>query len=368
MTSSPQVQRVLRASPRVLPHLGGQEIHVAELTKHLAALGIDQTLVFAEGEPANAYARGIRRRVPPVPSKIVRDALFGARVALFPKESFQVVHTHGDAPVARGGEIVARRLGAVHVHTFHGDLVAQGIRATVLRTLLPKRSWYLAVSRHVAKSLVFAGADHERVFIRTSGVREEFFRPSGAERSPDVIVGGRLIPEKRISEFVRAWAEGDTGASRLQVFGSGPEATTVEEIAERAANVVWHGQLDAVRLSELLTSVSVGVVTGRIPTPRKSNEGTPTLALEMLAAGCFPIVGSLTGEAPRLVHELRFGQVRDGLPAPHLVAALATTWSRADAETEEERTRVRSKARSLLSWSAVAGQIRDLYARVLDAG
>jgi glycosyltransferase involved in cell wall biosynthesis len=366
LTSKPQVQRVLRASPRVLPHLGGQEIHVAELTRCLAALGIDQTLVFAEGEPELAYVRPIRRRVPPIPSKIVKDALFGAQVALFPNESFQVVHTHGDAPVARGGEIAARRLGAVHVHTFHGDLVARGIRATVLRTLLPKRSWYLAVSRDVAKSLVLAGANREQIFIRTSGVREEFFRPSGAERSPDVIVGGRLIPEKRIGEFVRAWADGDTGASRLQVFGSGPEAATVEEIAQDAANVVWLGQLDAVRLSELLTSVSVGVVTGRIPTPRKSNEGTPTLALEMLAAGCFPIVGSLTGDAPRLVHEFRFGQVCDEVPAPHQVAALAATWSRTAAE--EERTRVRSMAGPLLSWSAVAVQIRDLYARVLDVG
>jgi glycosyltransferase involved in cell wall biosynthesis len=355
--------RVLRASPRVPPLIGGGEIHVSELSRSLAVMGVEQTLLFAEGAPDIPGVETARLPVPATPSNIVRDALFGARVATYPVGGFQVVHTHGDAPVARGGAIAARRLGAAHVHTFHGDLVPRGLRALVLRTLLPKRSWYLTVSRRVAASLVRAGANPDRVFIRTSGVRAEFFRPRTAGRRPDVVVGGRLIPEKRILDSARSWAAADTGDSRLLVFGVGPDATALRGIAEQAENVVWLGELDADALSEVLTEAAVGVVMGRLPTATSSNEGTPTLALEMLAAGCFPVVGPDTGEAPRIIRDSRFGEVSDDLPAPAELANLAASWS--SEEMDSERERVRTLTGSGFSWGAVAAEIKAFYERLL---
>jgi len=359
----PATLRVLRASPRVSPLIGGQEIHVAELSRSLADMGVEQTLLFAEGAPDFPGVKTARLPVPVSPSNIVRDALFGARLATYPVGGFQVVHTHGDAPVARGGAIAARRLGAAHVHTFHGDLVPRGLRASVLRTLLPRRSWYLTVSRRVAASLARAGANPDRIFVRTSGVRAEFFRPCAAERRPDVVVGGRLIPEKRILDSVRSWAGTDTGDSRLLVFGAGPEAAALRDIAERAKNVVWLGELGVDALSEVLTAAAVGVVMGRLPRTRSSNEGTPTLALEMLASGCHPVVGPETGEAPHIIHNLRFGEVSDGLPAPAVLFDLAVRWS--GAEVDPERARVRAFTESRFSWEAVAAEIKDFYERLL---
>jgi glycosyltransferase involved in cell wall biosynthesis len=358
----PVTLRVLRASPRVPPLIGGQEIHVAELSRSLADLGVEQTLLFAEGAPDIPGVETARLPVPTGPGNIVRDALFGARVATYADRGFQVVHTHGDAPVARGGAIAARRLGAAHAHTFHGDLVARGPRASVLRALLPKRSWYLAVSRGVAASLARAGANPDRISVRTSGVRSEFFRPCGAERRPDVVVGGRLIPEKRILDSVRSWAGADTGDSRLLVFGVGPDAAALRGIAERAENVVWLGELGAGALSEVLTAAAVGVVMGRLPRTRSSNEGTPTLTLEMLAAGCYPVVGPETGEAPRIIRGLRFGEISDDLPGPARLADLAVRWSGAGAEAE--RARVRALTDSGFSWAAVAAEIKAFYERL----
>jgi glycosyltransferase involved in cell wall biosynthesis len=361
----PATLRVLRASPRVPPLLGGQEIHVAELSRSLADLGVEQALLFAEGAPDIAGVKTVRLRVPNGPGNFIRDALFGARLATYADRGFQVVHTHGDAPVARGGAIAARRLGAVHIHTFHAELILRGVRASVLGRLLPKRSWYLAVSRRVAANLARAGANPDRIFIRTSGVRAEFFRPCAAERRPDVVVGGRLIPEKRILDAVRSWAGTDTGDSRMLVFGAGPEAAAIRDIAERAENVGWLGELEIGALSAVLTAAAVGVVMGHLPSTRSSNEGTPTLALEMLAAGCYPVVGPETGEAPRIIRDLRFGEVSDGLPVPAGVADLAARWSGAD--VNPDRARVRALTRSRFSWEAVAAEIKGFYERLLIA-
>jgi len=147
------------------------------------------------------------------------------------------------------------------------------------------------------------------------------------------------------------------------VFGVGPDTAALRDIAERAENVVWLGELDAGALSEVLTAAAVGIVLGRLPSTRRSNEGTPTLALEMLAAGCYPVVGPETGEAPRIIRDLRFGEVSGDLPRPARVADLAMRWS--DAEVEPERVRVRTVTESRFGWLAVAAEIKDFYERLL---
>ena len=360
----PATLRVLRASPRVTPLIGGQEIHVAELSGSLAGLGVEQTLLFAEGAPDIQGVEMAKLPVPRAPGNIVRDSLFGVHLAAFrPVGGFHVVHTHGDAPVARGGAIAARRLRAVHVHTFHAELLLQGIRASILRRILPKSSWYLAVSGRVATSLARAGANPDRIFVRTSGVRTDFFRPCAAARRPDIVVGGRLIPGKRILETVQSWAGADTGDSRLLVFGSGPQAAALRDVAQQAGNVVWLGELQVSALSAVLTGAAVGVVMGHLPSTRSSNEGTPTLALEMLASGCYPVVGPETGEAPRIVRGLRFGEVSDDVPTPAKVASLAVRWS--GAGMDSERSRVRTLTESRFSWGAVAAEIKGFYERLL---
>ena len=119
--------------------------------------------------------------------------------------------------------MLGREDSAEPVHTFHGSIVPKGIRALVSRAFLPRGSWYLAVSRSVARGVAEAGADAERIRVRSSGVREEFFGID-APRTDDVAIGGRLIPEKRIADFVARWAGTDTGGSRLKVFGTGPDS------------------------------------------------------------------------------------------------------------------------------------------------
>jgi glycosyltransferase involved in cell wall biosynthesis len=145
----------------------------------------------------------------------------------------------------------------------------------------------------------------------------------------------------------------------MLVFGVGPDAAALRDIAEHAKNVVWLGELDADGLSEVLTKAAVGVVMGRRWDSRTSNEGTPTLALEMLAAGCYPVVGRDAGEAPRIIGDVLFGEVCDQQPTAERLADLAGTWFRP--ALESERRRVRALMESRFSWETVAAEIRDFY-------
>ena len=359
--TSDLVREILRASPRVLPLLGGQEIHVQELTRALEARGLRHTLVYAAGAPDPAGTEIQRLPVMPIPSTMARDALFGWKLSRLRRAPCDVVHTHGDAPVARGGARLAQRLGVPHVHTFHGGLVGRGIRGGVLRAFLPRHSWYLAVSRGVARGLARAGADPERIFVRPSGVRDVFFEADSARRA-DVVVGGRLILEKGIGDLVAAWGRAVTGASRLHVFGAGPEEPRIRRIAEVSPNVVWLGRLDQSELASVFGSAAAGVVTGRRPMGGQSDEGTPTVALEMLAAGCYTTVGTATGELPDVVRRLGLGEVHDEPPDPEHLRKLAALWS--DPARNDVRTRARRHMEAIFGWPGIAEQIHRFYEEI----
>jgi glycosyltransferase involved in cell wall biosynthesis len=352
--------RVLRASPRTAPLLGGQEIHVAELTRELADVGIDQLLCYAEGGGTSAPGiNSVQLRRPSMGGNILRDAFFGMRL-LVPARRWRpdVVHTHGDSPVARGGARAADHSSAVHVHTFHGSIVPDPPRATILSWMLPRSSWYLTVSSDIRVQLIAAGISPEKIRVRTSGVRYPFIEASASLRAPVAVIGGRLASVRRILEFVTAWCSADIDDVRLVVFGAGPEEGVIRRLSSANPSVDWHGSLSASRLASLLAAASVGLVL----TKPGVSEGTPTLALEMLAAGCFPIVASGTGDAPSLVGELGFGMVCDGLPDPSWVAQLARNNVSGLAT---ERQAARELIRVSYSWQAVAQDVRALYERAL---
>ena len=353
---------VLRVAHRLPPFLGGQEIHVAELTRHLAMQGVQQTLLCAKGDLSLTGVEIKRISLPSRLGTIARDTALGAQLAAIHKGNrFDVVHTHGDAPVARGGTVAATRLGAIHVHTFHGGLTTGGVRGRLLKAMLPSGSWYLAVSEKVAGTLLRGGADPDHIFIRPSGVRDPFIEGRSAPRRSGAAIGGRLTPEKGVLQFVSAWTR-MSSETELSVFGAGEEALAIERVAGQARGVKWVGELNGGQLSELLLRTSVGAVMSVQGV--KSMEGTPTIALEMLAAGCFPIVDAAAGEAPTLVSRFGFGSVADAPLHPGMVAAMAEASSAPHYDRIREVTR-RQMAR-YYGWATIATAVRQFYLGLLD--
>jgi glycosyltransferase involved in cell wall biosynthesis len=353
--------KILRASRRVTPLVGGQEIHVVELTRVLANMGISQELLFSEGSPD--LPEGVlstRLAVPRWGGNILTDAVFGKRVARFARGShIDVVHTHGDAPVSWGGHHAALASRALHVHTFHAGLMTATSRRMLLRRFLPIKSWYLAVSEAIASDLKACGVASGQIVVRPSGVRSAFFQSPMKGRRKWAVIGGRLGPLRRVLEFVRLWEREQVQEAILCVFGDGPDAKAIARIAAQTPSVKWLGPLDAAGLIDLLGQSTVGIVLSQ---PGLS-EGTPTLVLEMLASGCVPIVAKEAGSAPKIIRELQLGEVVPEIPHPSVVVDLAKRY--ASPEYEEKRRLARRWVHSNHSWEAVGQSVHNLYKDLL---
>jgi glycosyltransferase involved in cell wall biosynthesis len=339
---------------------------VEELTRELARIGVDQILVYAEGTGSSVPRVSVQRlQAPRLGGNIIRDTVFGLRLASKGTRCRPfIVHTHGDAPVAFGGWLAAKRVGAAHVHSFHAEMTRDVVRRAVLRAVLPKESWYLAVSRQVANDLLACGVDPLRVRVRPSGVRRTFFQTSSSPRRSLVVAGGRLVPMKRNLEFAHQWIASGIADVELQLFGAGPEAHKISRLCEGSLGVTWLGSLDERELAELLHEASTGLIMHQAPPRTHSGEGTPTLGLEMLASGCFPVVNPGTGEIPALIRRLGFGTTVDGLPPPTYVAQLAREYTRP--EHGRVRARVREELWQMHSWPAVGRAVHAFYSEILD--
>lgn len=104
------------------------------------------------------------------------------------------------------------------------------------------------------------------------------------------LVAARLVPLKGVDVALAAFAQLRTPA-RLAIAGDGPERAALLALAPAGAALL--GEVDTRRRDELLREASVVVVPSRI-TAHGRTEGTPTIALEALAAGV-PVVASAVG-------------------------------------------------------------------------
>jgi len=112
-----------------------------------------------------------------------------------------------------------------------------------------------------------------------------------APRDPPVLlVAARLVPIKGVDVAIAALPHLARPA-RLVIAGDGPERARLA--ARPAGPIDFLGQVTTARRDELLRAASVVVIPSRT-LPGGRTEGTPTIALEALAAGV-PVVASAVG-------------------------------------------------------------------------
>jgi len=113
---------------------------------------------------------------------------------------------------------------------------------------------------------------------------------------PIVLVAARLVPIKGVDVAIAAMPHVRTPA-RLVIAGDGPErARLAAGLASHPASHPAHsflGEVTTPRRDDLLRTAAVVVIPSRV-TPAGRTEGTPTIALEALAAGV-PVIASAVG-------------------------------------------------------------------------
>ena len=250
--SDPKSQGALRVamvSARALPLMGGVETHVHEVSRRLAAAGVEVTVLTTDtsGElPADEIMSGYRvRRFPSYPRS--RDYYLSpglARHLMRAHDDYDVVHVQGVhslvAPVALAA---ARRAGIPSVLTFHTGGHSSGLRESLRST-----QWKLLGPLLRSAAALVAVCEYERhKFARALKIPESSIRlirngsqplpidPTAPteEGSPLLISVGRFERYKGHHRILRAMPAilKQAPDARLVLIGKGPYEQSLRDMA-----------------------------------------------------------------------------------------------------------------------------------------
>jgi glycosyltransferase involved in cell wall biosynthesis len=165
----------------------------------------------------------------------------------------------------------------------------------VLRALRRRDARLVFVGEHL-RSVARAAAPGlapwlDRAIVQPMGLDLARFAALGRAPSdpPIVLVVARLVPIKGVDVAIAAMPHARC-AARLVIAGDGPERA---QLAARPGSHTLLGEVTCDRRDELLRTAAVVVVPSRIAASGRT-EGTPTIALEALAAGV-PVIASSVG-------------------------------------------------------------------------
>ena len=364
--------RVLMATPRYLPFVGGVEIHVDEVSRRLATRGVAVTILTTDVTgrlPAHEELDGVHvRRVPARPR--TRDYYFAPGIYTeIARGGWDVVHVQSyHTLVAPLAMLAARRARIPYVVTFHAGGHSSALRRAIrpgqlalLRPLLARAERLIALApREVDRYSERLHIPRERFVVVPNGSDLPTATALGTRaRDPDLLASvGRLERYKGHHRVIAALPDlvRQRPAVRLWVAGTGPYESSLRELAA-TLGVSRHLELRAVpveergRMAQELSRVKVVVSMSEFETQ-------PLAALEALAAGCRLVVADTPG-----LDDLAERGLARAIPLASAPAELAA------AVLEELEGPDVLEPPKLPTWDECADALLDLYRTVAaDAG
>lgn len=363
---------VLNERDPLHPQAGGAEVHVAELSRRLAARGyeITQFACGFPGAPAEQLVDGMTVR------RLGNLGLYYPRVVAqtaweTARGRFDVVVEHLNK-VPFCARVYSRApVMAVNHHLFGRSAflqVAWPIAATVvaiekLIPLLYRGMPFLAVSESSRQDLVARGVPAERIGLLPNGITFPQLEPKPvAQRPCRVAYLGRLEPYKRVDLLLRAVARLVERFPELEVaiVGRGSERERLERLAVElgiAARVRFTGFVNDAERDALLADARVCVCPS-------VKEGWGITVIEANALGVPVVATDAPGLKDAVQHDATGLLVADG-PAEEFVDRLATAVT--DLLADDSRTA--RLAEHALGWSRRFDWDRsaDVMAEAIDS-
>jgi glycosyltransferase involved in cell wall biosynthesis len=355
--------RVLMVCPRYLPEVGGTEMHVHEVSRHLSALGNFEITVLATDRsrrlPRQEIVEGISvLRVPAWPRG--RDYYLAPGIAaVIRQRRWDLVHCQGiHTPVPLLAMISARRAGIPYVVTFHtgghSSRLRNAMRTTQWRLagpLLRNAVSLIAVSRFEAAALARHArlGDKRIIVIRNGGVL-----PS--PRSGTVPVPGRIISSGRLERYkghhrvieALPLVMREIPEAHLLILGSGPYETNLNELARHL------GVSDRVSIRYVPPADRQGMATAlaesSVVAALSDYEAHPVAVMEALCVAR-PVVGYDIAGIGELIAEGWIRGVPYGAPAATAAEELVKAMSSPSLIDHVQ----------LPSWDSCANQLAHVY-------
>ena len=354
---------------------GGIERHVQELGSRLALLGHKVTVFSRPNYAPNGPAEFMGMRVVPMSSvgtkhlDAITHSAAATIAALREREPYDVIHYHAEGPgmLAFAPRVASRARVVVTIHGLDHDRQKWGFMA---RTVLKAAGW---MSARIPDATVTVSRDLADFYAWRYGcspvhIPNGVTAHSGGEGWPVrfgmtergyVLFVGRLVPEKRPDDLVRAF-RGIAGDVRLLITGgtsfTDAYAQRLERLAEADDRVSFTGYVFGEELASLYRHAAAFVLPSSL-------EGMPLTLLEAIASGTPVVVSDIPphlevvgADAPG--HRVfRAGDVQDLRRA--LNAALA------DPVAERRGADIlRRRVLRDYSWDAAAEATERLYLRL----
>lgn len=360
--------RVAMVTPRYFPYMGGIETHVHEVSRRLAAEGVDVTVLTTDPAgtlPSFESVAGVEiRRLKAYPAQ--RDyylvpALYGA----IAHGDWDLVHCQGiHTLVPPLAMLAAARNQTPFVVTFHTGGHSSRLRTSLrqaqwraLRPLLARAEALVGVSRFETE--LFRRAlrlPRDRFTVINNGGRlPEAEAEPVSSGGPLIVSTGRLERYKGHQRVIAALGavRREIPAARLLVLGQGPYENELRSLACRL------GLGDAVEIRAIppgdrsamaRTLRSAGVVT-----LMSEYEAHPVAAMEAVALGRPLVVAETSGLSEMVERGLAQGIALDA--SPEALAALLV---------RQLRSPQAPSAVQLPTWEDCTGSLLALYRAVVE--
>jgi glycogen synthase len=362
--------RVLMATPRYFPYMGGVESHVDQVGRRLAQKGVDVTVLTTDptGQlPLSDQVDGLKiQRVRAWPAN--RDYYFAPDVYRVVKQGqwdilhIQSYHTFVP-PLAM---LAARQIKQPYVVTFHGgghsSSLRHALRSTqrrLLRPLLARAERLVAVAKF---EIEFYGRElripRERFVLIPNGcdLPQVTASISPAERDSTLIASvGRLEKYKGHQRLIAAlpYILAQKPDACLWIAGAGPYEADLRYLAQKLG-VADHLRIQAIPAAErarMATELSKAALFVLL----SEYETHPIAVLEALSLGCPALVADTSG-----LSELAERGLARAIPlnsAPQQVAA---------AVLEQLHHPLIPKALSIPTWDDCADGLFKLYQSIVQ--
>lgn len=365
---------ILRIAKHLLPHYGGMQYHIFELSKAQLRQGHTVHICFFRGTVE--HTSGISYQPVKVPwiasrlsSNVLQSFFFGKRLyATIKREPakyshIDVVHAHGDFLEAYWGHKISELLKVPFIMTVHGGLNTSRVLRRHIRAAFKKVNTIIVVAQHIKDQLLQLGISSRHIIVRSSGVNFDRIQKT-AGRPPRTEVRflfvGRLDQVKGLEFLIQAFRSlpaSPTTPLRLILVGDGPREKYLRALAQGSPAITFTGRKDREQVYPYLRTSHVFVLPSI--DQKGQQEGTPTTLLEAMAAG-LPIITTNAGGIPYLVNT-KNGIIVQQKSVPALQKGLQRYLELAHSATLRKMiTHNRAIARSR-DWDIVAAFIERLY-------
>jgi len=301
-----------------LRRIGGIEVAIYELSRHLALLGHEVTVISgADGAAGEEIREGVRfinidrcgiiRATRSIPGlSLARQAVFLPVLISMLKEKYDIYHGH----IYTSGiaaNILARRHHGIAVNTIHGSYypawnqLADPLTAAFYRigekTLAPYLARISVLQIHAchyfAEQVIKWGAQPDKIRVILNGVDTNRFDPSkiivkNKNGCPVILTARRLVKKNGVDSLLRAMPYIlDHIECRLLIIGDGPERHNLMHLTKKLGiekDVEFLGAVPHNNIADYIAIADIAIIPSIV-------EASSLFMLEAMAM-CKPVVAT----------------------------------------------------------------------------